>query len=64
MLKGIVTCKKCFFSYICNLNFFVNFQCKFLSILEYGFVLGIFVGFRKKTGMIKRSYSERDGTFI
>ena len=36
MLKGNFTCKQFFLSYICNLNFFINVQCKFLTIFEYG----------------------------
>ena len=30
----IFTFKNCFLSYICNLNLFVNFQCKFISFLN------------------------------
>ena len=67
MLKGNFYFYTFFLSYICNLNFFVNFQCQFLSFLNdllseflpvfnYYFII-IF-------GMNKRSYSEIAVTFL
>ena len=63
MLKG-----NFFLSYICNLNFFVNFQCKFLSFLNIVLLSEFLTVFNYLFiiifGMNNRSYSEITGTFI